>query len=629
MPRSSPLVLLFLIFPLNLRLRIQITFPETMDSWHRLAQMLLDSYNWDRDKREFDTNAYADYCRMTSHTVQQGIHWQPLWIAVCLSYYLAIERSAIAETLAITSSYPSSGFVDAKQDAPRGSSNAQGTSRLVLQFSEKPIDLNGFPLSAQNFEIRYYRNNEQVSALDPLTRQTIRTRVQLGPNDKQVSIHAVPRFPVGTTTVVRVKNVRSASGSPLSTFDHDDRVAFANLPGDVNWSGTVDTNDYIHLRRMLILYQKGSSTELANLYDINRDNTFDNKDITRWVELYSGNHSLKSWRGTSIGQINEPLWATLSRLSELSKEHYSWPFSSAFLDDPKNKKLLYEYARLSHSITIWGYWATQEQVLRVLKILTAVNQKQPHLPATLSLTFRPWSVRFPVDASPMHQGREEAIELEYLHERLTTIRNWLETYNTAHGTNIQLGAILLECERFFIKEANELGATAWNAAIDRKHNLVYDSVRSVFPQAKVEWYARSLSSLFTLKEKGDSFSVPLYRVMDPIEYETLYRRALNKAKEKNVERVSPWIALGTGYRLRADGSREWAYNNDYDIRHSAQIGGLFHNYKPSQTPANANISYDAAQAVIFYPRPFEPLIPRWGEHFIAYVQGATGDNVPE
>ena len=65
----------------------------------------------------------------------------------------------------------------------------------------------------------------------------------------------------------------------------------------------------------------------------------------------------------------------------------------------------------------------------------------------------------------------------------------------------------------------------------------------------------------------------------------------------------------------------WAFNNDYDLTYSWLIGAQVNDPWYGDRP-EAFAPWHSAKAVVFWPPPFDPQIPRWAEHFVSYVRGA-------
>jgi hypothetical protein len=335
---------------------------------------------------------------------------------------------------------------------------------------------------------------------------------------------------------------------------------------------------------------------------------------------------VKSASDTLPGNDTPPWLAELSSLPPLPKVHYSWPMGGGLLKT-MDERLLREYVRITRSICVWGEWTDQEGLNRAVTIAGQVNDSGPDIPATIGLVFRPWARVFPPDVPPTYMGPEHDGEIELFESRLSLIKGWLAQANQARPRNpITISAVILECERFFIKEPHEPGYQEWNAAIEVKHNAIYLAAKQAFPNARVEWYARAISKLFTLNELGDNFSVPVYHTPEPIAVRTTFRRAVDAASEHGVNDVTPWVALGSAYVPQPDGSKVWSFEYDYDLSYSwglgAEINDPWYGDRPTQYAP-----WHTARRVIFWPAPWEERVPNWPRHFISYVRGAH--NIPE
>jgi hypothetical protein len=310
-----------------------------------------------------------------------------------------------------------------------------------------------------------------------------------------------------------------------------------------------------------------------------------------------------------------------SELEPLPKVHYSWPIGTIRLES-FNENLLREYARITHSLSVWGEWSNQSLMEKVVAIAGQVNDTGPEIPVTLALVFRPWTRVFPSNAPPTYLGPEHDGEISFFAGRLETVGGWLEEANQArHGNPIEVSAIILECERFFVKREGEPGYEEWNAAIEAKHNAIYWAAKEAFPEARVEWYARGLSDLFTLNEMGDSYSVPLYSAPERAVMRTLFRRTVEAADAAGVDDATPWVALGSSYIPMPDGSKVWSFDYDYSLIYSWHIGAEINDPWYGDRPTQF-APWHAAKSVIFWPAPWEERIPNWPRHFVAYVRGA-------
>ncbi|MEK6675150.1 MAG: PKD domain-containing protein [Planctomycetota bacterium] len=337
-------------------------------------------------------------------------------------------------------------------------------------------------------------------------------------------------------------------------------------------------------------------------------------------ELTVAQHDTSDWDRTDVvvRAVEQPpptdrdrILAWLRELTPLQKPHYCWPFTGAFLKDRDNAELLSEYVRIARATSVWGEFASQNDVDLMMQVCRQVNLDDDRpVPASLGVVFRPWERLFPPSSPPTYRGPEHAEEVRFFEDHLNLIKLWVDTNNLIHDPDVQLTAILLECERFTIKNASEFDADVWNAAVDEKHNDIYNASKRVYPNVKVEWYSRAISRYFTFRERGDSFSVPLYHVPTPLVNQDRYRRAEDVAFANGGTEVTPWVALGASYLSDADGELVWRFQ-DYPLSYSHEVGEYV-NHRNN------------ARMVVFWPPPFDERVLRWADHFISYVRGAHG-----
>ncbi|MBW1938413.1 MAG: hypothetical protein JRI67_06545 [Deltaproteobacteria bacterium] len=324
--------------------------------------------------------------------------------------------------------------------------------------------------------------------------------------------------------------------------------------------------------------------------------------------------------------VSSPLLSQLRELKPLPKVHYSWPLPFEKL----SHELLYEYVRLTHAASLSGEWCKPEHIDRCVSICKKVNATKPKIQASIAVNYSPWHRRFgknlpPTDTGPTHKG-----ELAYLKTRMEMIRDQLKKSNEEHDASIAVTAILFDSERFHTRADNP----EWNGAITEKYNAVYDIVRIIFPKVRVEWCARgavqpsasetgwSEFSHFALDEKGESLGCSLYQVPE-IEYtRETFRRTARKAVKHGCTRVTPWIALASGYRRTTGPDHDFSLDWNYDLIYSWQLGAeINHPWFGEPVRHQRFAPWHMAEIAIFYPEPMGR-VPRWGQHFVAYVRGA-------
>lgn len=324
----------------------------------------------------------------------------------------------------------------------------------------------------------------------------------------------------------------------------------------------------------------------------------------------------------------------LRALRPLPKVHCSWSLPLELLS-PDNPRLR-EYVRITHSACLNGAWAKPVHVDAAVQVCKYVNAGQPDIPATLAIGYTPWKDYSGKDLPPTDQGHTHTRELAVFAQRLGDIREWVATSNQRHRAQIRVSVILLNSERFNTKAPGQPGASSWNAAIASKHNALYDIVKSRFPEARVEWYnfgavlpsshptGWSQVNIHNLSEKHDGFSVSLYRVPEIGYTRESFRRTAKNARAHDVDSVTPYVALGCGYRRQVSGAAwAWDFHWDYDLVYSWLLGQEINHSWFGDRPERF-APWHAAKAVCFWPPPFDKRCPVWTRHFIAYVRGANG-----
>ena len=294
--------------------------------------------------------------------------------------------------------------------------------------------------------------------------------------------------------------------------------------------------------------------------------------------------------------------AALRALRQLPKVHYCWPVERDQLiaRDPR----LFEYVRITGSLGIRGEWgATGADELRA-----AVELCKPH-GATIAINYSPWHSTYGGDdVDPRSDGPEVDRAFELYRTRLQAVKERLQRANAESGASVRVAVLLLDTEKFHVKDDEEEGAEEWNAAIDAKMRPFYTIGKELFPDAPIAWYNRGSTNRrrFTGNEPGDGYSTSLFSVSDVGRTRKHYRWSVNRSPDGT---SMPWIDLAAG-------------NVPYPLRTSWQLGAeinipYYGDYPDEYAP------WHAAKVVAFYPNPFCPKYPQWTWNFIAYVKGAT------
>ncbi len=340
---------------------------------------------------------------------------------------------------------------------------------------------------------------------------------------------------------------------------------------------------------------------------------------------------------TLDGQVvpERQILAWMKQLKPLPKVHYSWPISLSKDRD----KLLYQYVRLTHAVSLRGESATPANVDQAVDLCNRVNQTNPKQPASLGINFSVWHHRFGKGLPPTDFGPSHKAELDYLRKRMKAIRVSVASANIRNRADVKVTAILFDCERFVTRSNDEV----WNAAITRKFNEAYDLVKGIFPAARIEWYARggisrsaaetgwSQARFATLDEKGVAFGSSLYFVPEYEGTRKAFRLTAKNAAKHGCDQVTPWIALASGYRRQTDKFHSWTGNWNYDLIYSWTLGREINNpWYSKATRIDRFAPWNKAKIAVFYPAPFNRDAPHWGQHFVAYVRGANNNmELPE
>jgi hypothetical protein len=331
-----------------------------------------------------------------------------------------------------------------------------------------------------------------------------------------------------------------------------------------------------------------------------------------------------------VNLSNMEITSKMMQLKSLPKVHYSWKIESGSLLDEKNDRLLYEYARITHALSICGESVTEGQIDKCVYICARINKTGPDIPCSIGINYNPWHRKFGKDLPPTDRGPGYQAEIDLFESRMATIKKMLEKANAKYKSNIEVSALLLDSERFYIRENDN----KWNDAIHEALDAISFKAVKVFPEAKIEWYGWGIHHAekdnpwermpyWTGKEIKTSLSCSFYRLPEIESCREVYRKTCELADEMNVVDVTPWVALGSGYRRTLKKSSYFEDDWDYDIIYSYMAGAEINIAWYAKRP-KWFASYNRAKVIIFFPAPFNRESPSWGKHFIAYVRGATG-----
>eukprot|EP01043_Picozoa_sp_COSAG02_P074243 COSAG02_NODE_14778_length_1237_cov_1.250439_2_plen_281_part_01 len=200
--------------------------------------------------------------------------------------------------------------------------------------------------------------------------------------------------------------------------------------------------------------------------------------------------------------------------------------------------------------------------------------------ATICIHYSPWFYVFPKGARPTEFPEKAAAEVALWARNLKKIATWLADANAAAGANVTISAVLLDSERFHPSKANETES----AAVDERHNAVYNASKAQFPEARVEYYDRGGFQLdgvgtgafigdswFSHNELGDSYSLPMYSVGDLGYSRQAFALTAAAATAANVSDVTPWVLLGGGVVPNLQ-LQTFRFFWEYPLMNSWQIG---------------------------------------------------------
>lgn len=317
-----------------------------------------------------------------------------------------------------------------------------------------------------------------------------------------------------------------------------------------------------------------------------------------------------------------------SALPPLPKVHYSFPVPWEMLDQP-NDPLVYQWARITHTIAMTASASSQTRVDNAVAICKQINATNPAIPCSIVLNFGPYE-HVPENTPPTYSGPEVAQDLALMDTLFAAFKTQFETANAAQGTHIALSAVLLDTEKWKAHAWNTDGAAEWNAACKVRYDAAYSIAKSYFPTIETHWYDRGKpiewGAYFTLEELADACDIEIYNG-DDLEY-LRYRWMLGWQFSQSMgeSNIIAWLNFnGAFYSGLPDGHARWVCGLDYDVANSWQLGQEI-NWSGFVPPAGQTVPLNWSQAVAMYPGPFDGRFPDFAKHFVAYVKGAA--NLP-
>ncbi len=317
----------------------------------------------------------------------------------------------------------------------------------------------------------------------------------------------------------------------------------------------------------------------------------------------------------------------LVSLPPLPKQHLNYACSWRLVDD-LSSGLLYEYTRITHSVTAELIASSPQRLSNIVQTCKQVNATSPAIPATISLKYSPYGYYLPPNAPPWYDGPEVQQELDVMASRLNAVKSAWQAANTQHATSILIDSIILNTELWHAKLPDMPGAAEWNEASRLKYDAVYNLCKSIFPSAKVHWYNRGKpierGGYFTFEEQGDVASCELYFGYDLEALRYRYKKGYEFSQAHGYTPI-PWLNLNGGFYSMPNGEGWYLCGPDYPAEYAWQQGLEF-NYPGFVPPAGQDPPLNVAPVIAIYPAMFPNSQPHFAMYFIAYVKGAA--NIP-
>lgn len=339
----------------------------------------------------------------------------------------------------------------------------------------------------------------------------------------------------------------------------------------------------------------------------------------------------------------------LKGLKELQKVHHSWPIPSVFLQDSDPgfiDGVMHDYVRITGACSLSLEVLNRTLLNTCAEICDAVASKRTGVRPTITVNYSPWYQHFP-GKDPTVAGAPEEAEMAELHTQLENLKSWLPT---AGAGKTQLGAVLYDSEKFHFSSED---GDAFKIALTRKHDLIWNVTRKVFPGVRIELYDRgavekwdtnpswAVNTAYTLEEQGESLGVSLYTLSEIWNMRGRMNHTVALAESPAGNRsgttksVTPWLSFGASYRRLANGSDPIKYDLCYDPDrvYSWQMGREINNaWFSSDSRIERYAPWYAAEIVCLYPSVFDVRGVAAGEgklstnlmqHFVAYCRGAN------
>lgn len=208
-------------------------------------------------------------------------------------------------------------------------------------------------------------------------------------------------------------------------------------------------------------------------------------------------------------------WSVLADLPPLKKTHHSYRISNFSAADPLHSDFVRITGACPLSLLDDNHWGES----MINECVTAAGR----FGASLSINHSPWYNHYSSKdktLAPDCCPEKEAAELSWYRRRLAQTAVWIEQANARLKTNVTVGAVMLDAERWTSTSGKN---QSWDAAMTRKHTLMFNATAELLPGVTLQWYDRggytydgmgtgyfAPSPYYTLDEPGTVFSTSLY-----------------------------------------------------------------------------------------------------------------------
>ncbi len=317
----------------------------------------------------------------------------------------------------------------------------------------------------------------------------------------------------------------------------------------------------------------------------------------------------------------------LAGVPPLQVRHFSWGLSPELIAQP-DRHALRETIRLTGGAS-FAIWHQPDEVVRVLRTVVDAHRASGQTP-WLAVNYSPW-VHVSDRANPATMSAaDHAFEVAWMEKHLGRIRDYINVGNDMIPGQYRVRHVLLDGEAFWpTKPPAGVDPQLHSDAITKLYNTSYDIAKSIFPDARVSWYAFGTGPIFegngwgnytghTMDEKSYRCWTPILFSPQSLEGTTeLVRRQIDDGRP-----LIPWLSMPGGYRPLTGFGREWVPKMEYPWEIAWQLGARVNNDWYTATPDRIERfgPWQRIEVMVLYPSPFE--IEGFPEKFGAYVAGA-------